>query len=177
MWMKCLYFLRIYESTGYLIRMIIEVVVDMKNFFLVLLIAVAAFADSLLIISLNSETPFASSFIDSMIYTYRIILGDFAVDEVSDTKVSWLSMSLLIACTVFNMIVMLNLLIAIISETFGKVNSNSEKATFQVKASLISENNYLIPEYQLRTYADQDNVLLVIQTEDSLQEGDSDPTI
>jgi hypothetical protein len=102
----------------------------MKNFFLVLLIVSAAYADSLLIISLNSDNPFASSFIDSLIYIYRIILGDFAVDELYDTKVSWLSMSLFILCTIFNMIVMLNLLIAIISETFAKVNSNSEKATY-----------------------------------------------
>jgi hypothetical protein len=125
MWIKCLYFLRIYESTGYLIRMIIEVIVDMKNFFLVLLVAIAAFADSLLIISINSENPYATGFTDAMIYTYRIILGDFSTDELSDTKVPWLSMSLLILCTLFNMIVMLNLLIAIISETFAKVNNNS----------------------------------------------------
>jgi hypothetical protein len=52
MWFKFLYFLRIFKSTGYLIRMIFEVIKDMRNFFLVLLITIAAFGDSFLRISL-----------------------------------------------------------------------------------------------------------------------------
>jgi hypothetical protein len=177
MWIKCLYFLRIYDSTGYLIRMIVDVIYDMRIFIMVLAIALAAFADSLLIISVNSTTPFTTGFNDSMIFTYRIILGDFDAGVMADTKVPWLSMTLFLLCTIFNMIVMLNLLIAIISETFARVASNSDKATFMVKASLIFENNYLIPDYLKESYADQDNVLLVIQTEDSLLESNSDPTI
>ena len=54
MWMKFLYFLRIFKETGYLIRMIVEVVKDMRNFFLVLLITVAAFGDSFSTIALGN---------------------------------------------------------------------------------------------------------------------------
>ena len=36
--------------------------------------------------------------------------------------------------TLFNLIVMLNLLIAIISETFAEVNSNKDKFNYQEKA-------------------------------------------
>jgi len=54
MWMKFLYFLRIFKETGYLIRMIIEVIKDMRNFFLVLLITVAAFGDSFSTIALGN---------------------------------------------------------------------------------------------------------------------------
>jgi len=52
MWFKFLYFLRIFKNTGYLIRMIVEVIIDMKNFFLVLFITIAAFGDAFLRISL-----------------------------------------------------------------------------------------------------------------------------
>ncbi len=55
MWFKILYFLRIYRSTGYLISMIFEVVKDMRFFFLVLLITIIAFADSLLSIANANE--------------------------------------------------------------------------------------------------------------------------
>jgi hypothetical protein len=48
MWLKLLYFLRIFKETGYLIRMISTVIVDMKHFLLVLLIAIIAFGDSFL---------------------------------------------------------------------------------------------------------------------------------
>lgn len=49
MWIKLFYFLRIYESTSQLIRMIIEIVVDMKNFLFVLLIGIFSFAGGLYI--------------------------------------------------------------------------------------------------------------------------------
>ena len=56
MWFKFLYFLRIFERTGYLIRMIVEVVSDMRYFFVVLLITIAGFSEAFQRISLaNSE--------------------------------------------------------------------------------------------------------------------------
>lgn len=55
MWFKLLYFLRIFKNTGYLIRMIVEVIYDMRHFFLVLLITIAAFGDSFLSISLANK--------------------------------------------------------------------------------------------------------------------------
>jgi hypothetical protein len=46
-WLKLLYFLRIFENTGYLIRIITEVVASMKYFLFILLIAIVAFADAI----------------------------------------------------------------------------------------------------------------------------------
>jgi hypothetical protein len=47
MWLKFLYFLRIFKSTGYLIRMIVDVIADMQVFLLVLLLVIIAFSDAL----------------------------------------------------------------------------------------------------------------------------------
>ena len=136
MWFKFLYFLRIFKSTGYLIRMIVEVVYDMRNFFLVLLITIAAFGDSFLRIAVanvnvidpdtKEETVniFTTGFFDSMIYTYRMILGDFDISGFGEVATP-LVMILFLLCTIFNMIVMLNLLIAIISDSYAKVTSLS----------------------------------------------------
>jgi len=44
------------------------------------------------------------------------------------------------------MIIMLNLLISIISETFANVNANATPNSYKEMASLIAENSYLIPE-------------------------------
>lgn len=46
MWLKLLYFLRIYRTTGYLVRMIVQVIQEMKVFLLVLLITILAVADA-----------------------------------------------------------------------------------------------------------------------------------
>jgi Polycystin cation channel len=46
-WLKLLYFLRIFKSTGYYIRTITEVIKDMRYFLLMLLLTFIAFGDSM----------------------------------------------------------------------------------------------------------------------------------
>ena len=132
MWFKFLYFLRIFNSTGYLIRMIFEVVKDMRSFFLILFITIAAFGDSFVRISkanvysddADINKQFTTGFVDSVIYTYRMILGDFDTSNFGDVATGVVYL-LFILCTLFNMIVMLNLLIAIISDSYARVTSAS----------------------------------------------------
>lgn len=50
LWCKLFYFLRVYDSTAQLIRMIIEIVNDMKNFLIVLLIGIIGFTGGLYIL-------------------------------------------------------------------------------------------------------------------------------
>lgn len=141
MWFKLLYFLRIFKNTSYLIRMIIEVIYDMKAFMLVWLISILAFSDSFLGLSLANppDTKFIMGFIDSFTFTYRLILGDWDTKDFGNVALPlvWI---LFLLCTIFNLIVMLNLLIAIISETFSRVNGNAISTGYKEMASLISEN-------------------------------------
>ena len=51
MWLKLLYFFRVYKSTGYLIRMIAKVVYGMRTFLMVLAITILAVADSFISIA------------------------------------------------------------------------------------------------------------------------------
>jgi hypothetical protein len=54
MWIKVLYFLRIFKTTGYLIRMIISVATGMRTFILIVVVTLAAFGDAMLRISLGN---------------------------------------------------------------------------------------------------------------------------
>jgi uncharacterized membrane protein len=101
------------------------------------------------------------SFGNSIIYTYRIILGDFDVTKFGSVA-TMLVFSLFILCTVFNTIVMLNLLIAIISETFENVKENATSAFFQEMAAMIAENAYLIPESERMNYAKKNRFLATV---------------
>lgn len=129
MWFKFLYFLRIFKTTGYLIRMIIEVIFDMKVFFIVLVIVLCAFGDAFLSLSngnASDELHFAGhSFAEALLYSYRMSLGDFQLDSFNDSANSLTAWIFFLLSTILVMIVMLNLLIAIISESFDKINSVS----------------------------------------------------
>jgi hypothetical protein len=50
LWIKMFYFLRVFDSTSKLIRMIIEIVNDMKTFLIVLIIGVLGFTGGLYIL-------------------------------------------------------------------------------------------------------------------------------
>ncbi len=56
---------------------------------------------------------------------------------------------------------MLNLLIAIISESFARINSVSTQASYQVKAQMIAENSYLIPRSRMRRFCEPNQYLLI----------------
>jgi len=181
MWLKLLYFMRIFSNTGYLIRMIIIVIRDMKSFLLVLLIGLVAFGDTFLSIAKGNEdigaTIFTDNFVGSIIYTYNIILGGFDMGDYEDSFAYVLAVTIFILCTVFNMIVMLNLLIAIISESFANVNSNAKNAMYQEMAALVAENNYLIPSSRKESYAKQNLYLMVITDLEAVDSEFSDPVI
>lgn len=55
MWLKLLSALRIFKSTGYLIRMIVVVMYDMGIFLFVLIITLAAFGDAFMRISAGND--------------------------------------------------------------------------------------------------------------------------
>jgi len=129
-WLKMLYFLRIFKTTGYLIRIIIEVVVDMRHFLFVLLLAFVAFGDAMYNISTSNTVGFIpGGYLGSIAFVYRMVLGDFATDSFGDVAVPYMWI-LFLLCTVFNMIIMLNLLIAIISESFSRINAEKEQAGY-----------------------------------------------
>ena len=74
-----------------------------------------------------------------------MVLGDFSSDDFGSIARPYMWI-LFVLCTVFNMIIMLNLLIAIISVSFEKISEYSEYSTYYEKASIIAENSYLLPE-------------------------------
>ena len=118
-------------NTSYLIRMVVGVISDMRYFLFILFITILAFGDSFLSISLGNvadskdengnDLRFVNNFFESLLFTYRIILGDFDTNSVGNVAVP-LVLMFFVLCTLMNMIIMLNLLISIISHSFRKVN-------------------------------------------------------
>lgn len=79
------YFLRVFETTSRLIRMIIEIVNDMQNFLIVLVIGIIGFSGGFYILQQGSEgwvTGESQNLLPghvpmNVIYTYRLAMGDF----------------------------------------------------------------------------------------------------
>ena len=95
LWIRMFYFLRVFESTARLIRMIIEIVNDMKNYLVVLFIGILGFTGGLFILQQGLTTTeengdvvqnlfVGTDAFQAFIYTYRMALGDFQLDNFND---------------------------------------------------------------------------------------------
>lgn len=147
LWFRFLYFLRIFDTTGFLIRAILGVVVDMRYFLLVLMITFAGFGDAFKVMSLANENAddqyVGGGFFHALFYTYLIGLGEFGLDNFGQVGIAFCYF-LFILNTLFTTIIMLNLFIAIISDSFASINQQGVQASFREKAGLIAENLFLI---------------------------------
>ena len=133
----------------------------MRHFLLLLLLTFMAFGEAMNSISKANKDPF-TGYLGGFGYVYRMVLGDFSTDEEGFGTVAVTYMWILfILCTLFNMIIMMNLLIAIISESFANINSVSKEANYRERAKIISENLYLIPEDVKKAYCSESTYLLI----------------
>ena len=96
LYFKLFYFMRIFNSTAYLVRMIIEIVKDMKYFVWVLIIATMAFANAYYILGRNSsphDGNLAGNLItDAFIFSYQMGIGNFQTDGFNtvDKEILWI---------------------------------------------------------------------------------------
>lgn len=112
--------------------MLNTVMYDMKVFLLILIIMYFGFGEAFLRLSEASgeESKFIVDYPHALLYAYRLSLGDMSTDTF-DTSVQPVTVWILfVICILYTNIVMLNLLIAIISESFALINSNAEQASY-----------------------------------------------
>lgn len=140
----------------------------MMNFMLILLVVIVAFGDSFAVMSYANKKseefmPDPKGFIGGVFYAYLIGLGEFSYD-FSQNVASTYCQILFIVNTVFTTIIMLNLFIAIISNSFQNINSQGEKASFREKAGLIAENQFLLSMEARMNWAEKNKYLLYVNT-------------
>ena len=165
LYFKLFYFLRIFFATAYLVRMIIEIVLDMKFFVSVLMIGTMAFANSFYIFGRNSDPTdgnlAGSDISQAFIFSYRIGLGDFDTSGFTtrDQEILWIVFFL---NTMIIQIVLLNLVIAIMGDTFDRVQETQENSMLRELAQMIRENEFL---FSRRRYFKRSKYIIVIEPE------------
>ncbi len=139
-----------------------------KIFLLVLLIMYLGFGEAFMRLSEGSTEKgrFIESYTHAIIYSFRLSLGDMSTDTFDDTVQPITVWLLFILCILYTNIVMLNLLIAIVSEAFALINDNADNANYQEIASLIAENHYLIPDYRKRQFCPKNQYLIVVEEDE-----------
>lgn len=164
MWVKLVYFGRLWSKTAWLVRMVIAVVQGMKYFLIIFFVSILGFGNSFLLLARSQDE--ANNIIGgdgvwkSLEYSYRTGLGDFNTDNFPDTGFkNVLSYSIWMLSTFLNMLVILNAVIAIVSDIFENVYENMNKNIVKELVDLMSESELLISRKQL--FGDKSYLLFI----------------
>jgi hypothetical protein len=143
MWIRFLYFFRIFRTTGYYIRMLVNVIQDIRYFIFIFVLTILAFAHAYYVfLKNNSKGPVFESVTEAVAYVYKIALGDFDTDIYGDYfhQISWF---FFVLATFFLQIVLINLLISIVADTFARIKSNYNVIMYKDMLHMIIENRFL----------------------------------
>ena len=127
MWLKMLDWLRLFDSTAFFIKLIIQTVIDVLPFFLIFFIFIFMFGTAFYIVNLNREedaeiidATFNSWLFNTFINQYLLSLGEFGLDNFEGNN-QFLIFSFFILATFLTQVTVLNMLIAIMGNTFDSV--------------------------------------------------------
>ena len=138
-YLKLFYFGRIFISTASMIRMVIFIFYDMKYFLFIFLLVWFAFGNWYYILSKNnisSEAFYENTFFTAFLYAYQQALGAFDVSAFVDEDKHllffiWFFNSLIL------FIILLNMIVAALGDTFDKVQENSSNNSLKEIVSIM----------------------------------------
>ena len=118
-------YMRAYTLTGPLVRMITEILRDMVVFTIVVVVLSLGFLGAFAILLPSSE---AFRGFNGLLTMFNLLLGDFDLDTFEgDTSVKTnVAIGLFVVYMFFIVIVLLNMLIAIMGDSYGRVSENAE---------------------------------------------------
>ena len=138
LWFRVVSFFRGFESTGFLLRLIFRVIYDIRFFLLFILIFILGFTFSAFLLQKDLNENYNHFEVWNMFY--RLILGDFGDYDIfydQNIEVPIVFWILLMITTIFMTIILLNLLISIITDTFSKVLQTEESMKTYERLSLV----------------------------------------
>ena len=148
MWLRLFYFGRIINATSTIVRMIIEISKNMVPFLVIMFVIVLGFTNSFFVIATitydDSPRFTTNNFFLAIAWTWRNGIGDFQPADFSANRYLHLCKVIWLLCTFFVMIVFLNLLIAVLSDSFDKIQETLENNLLKEMAIMMSENEILI---------------------------------
>jgi len=152
MWFKLFYWMRLFKPFSAFIRMITEIIKDIQVFLVMLIISLSAFANIIFLLNLNRmeqghEEPIYENLIgfgplDAMIHAYLMGLGDFNRDTYSseNARVIWI---MFILATIIVSLIFMNLLIAIMGESFSRITGIMQQSTLKEVCSIMEDHIWL----------------------------------
>jgi len=134
-WSYLLFFLLAFRLTGPFVVMIHKMLFgDVLRFVLIFFVFLGGFSQAFFV--LLDERGF-SGYLESVKACFMAMLGDFDLEQYTASPQKTISVSLLICYVVVVTILLLNLLIAMMGDTYGNVNEEADKQWHTERARIV----------------------------------------
>jgi len=154
LWLRILAYLKVVnESMATFVLSVFQILLDIRYFLLCMVVVTFMFADMFRVVYISSENiqcdaddidnvtkDYCSNSINSYLRTYTILLGEVQVDQINNSTTLTVLWFLL---TLFGVVIMLNVLIAVISESYEKSQESSASLFRSARAEFIAGHRAL----------------------------------
>ena len=164
MWVNLIMWLKVFEATTIFIRLIKDTMYDMRWFFFLYLVIVVWFSSMLYTINVRKNSLYRDGVYDDDITGYRGLnvllhqylntLGDFSLDGYLKESEDDIPLELIIffAGTFFINIIIFNMLIAIMGDTYDNVYAFKPKLTLVLKTEVMNDFGFLLKKIEKVKY-------------------------
>jgi len=149
--------MRLFKNTAYFLTLISSTIYDVRIFSLMLMIIIFAFANFFYVLNDNvkgEEFYYVGTFVgnkavDALISTYLAGLGEFDFDGYKSGPNVYVAWTFFLMGTFLVLVVFMNMLIAIMGDTFANVQEIQDQACLREQCALIGDFLYLLDMQQL----------------------------
>ena len=177
MMFKVLLWMRMFDKTSFYIQLILQTLKDITAFLLLLVISLFILGLPMLMLNMNRvndedglvvDEPFEKRYLNMLVNQYLLALGEFSMDGFEGQPQEACCYILFIMATFFTQLTMLNMLIAIMGDTYARVMDNKELYRVKTKLAITSElsSNF----FRVSREADHKVFLFVVTPDDVGQE-------
>lgn len=144
MWFQAFKWLKLFKDTGFYVRLLGSTLRDVLIFLILFFCILFTFGDALMIMNEKRSSElyknyFDISFFNSIFNQYLIGLGDFDIENYELLQHDWFVWVLFIFMTFLTQIVFLNMLIAIMGNTYAKEMEFRDQSALKEKIDIISD--------------------------------------
>ena len=145
LWIKVFDWLKLFSQTSFFVKLIEETLIDIKHFIVIFFVALFMFGVPMYILGLNrgeddglvDEVFGTNWFLNSFYNQYMLSLGEFSIDNFEAGPQTILCYVLFLLATFITQITFLNMLIAIMGDSYAKVMESSERYGLQTRIDIM----------------------------------------
>lgn len=155
MWIKVFYWMRLFPAYAYYVKLIMQTIIDAKEFSVMVFIIIISFSTFFYIINTTQveaeddeyipEITGAGKFLDGLISIYLLgAMGDFDSGMYQVGYNKYMAIGMFLLATFIIQAVFMNMLIAIMGETFGNVLEASEQNGLREQVNIMADFAWIV---------------------------------